>query len=116
MPHQSCSSVAEARIEYTLNMFGHLVDAHSYTALDMVFTADAVANFATPAGYIQGLSAIEQGLEKSLSETVSQHALSTYVIKVLDTNSTEATAITYLQGTIFGQGGMKGQFLTTFGS
>lgn len=113
---RSASSDAIVEIEYALNLFAHLVDTHKYTSLGLVFTTDAVADFATPAGYIDGLATIEQGLQDALGGTVSQHTLSTYVIKVLDTDSTRATADTYLEGTVFGQGNATGQYLTTFGS
>ncbi len=113
---QNCSRIASVEIEHTLSLFAHLVDTHNYTSLDLVFTPDAVADFATPAGYINGLPTIEHGLQESLGRSISQHALSTYLIKVIDTDPLSATAVTYLQGTFFGQGNETGQYLTSFGS
>ena len=111
----NCSSIANLEIEFTLNLFAYLVDTHNYTSLDMVFTPDAMADFATPIGAINGRSMIEQYLQEKLGRTISQHALSTHIIRTLDTNCRRATAVTYLQGTIFGQGNITGQYLTTFG-
>lgn len=115
MPPQKRSATATNNIEYTINLFAYLVDTHNYTSLDSVFTSNAVADFATSAGYITGLPTIKQDLQKSLGSTISQHSLSTCIIKVLETDATKATAITYLQGTIFGQGNSTGQYMTTFG-
>lgn len=97
-------------------MFSHYVDNHDYAMLHMVFTEEAVANFATSAGYVKGLPLIEQGLREALCDTISQHFLSTYMIDVLCPDTTKATSITYLQGIIFGQGNLTGQLLTTYGS
>ncbi|MCJ1419857.1 hypothetical protein MMC32_006213 [Xylographa parallela] len=112
---QAALNTATIDIVYTLNLFSLSVDSHNYTILDSVFTADAVADFATTAGYVKGLSTIQEGLQAALAGTVSQHALSTYIIDVHEDTST-ATATTYLQGTFFGQGNFTGQYVTAFGS
>ncbi len=111
----NCSSITNVEIEYTLNLFAYLVDTHNYTSLDMVFTSDAMANFATPIGAIVGRPMIEQYLQEELGRIISQHALSTHIIRTLETDCGRATAITYLQGTFFGQGNATGQYMTTFG-
>lgn len=111
----NCSRLANIDIEYTLNLFANVVDTHDFSSLAMVFSSNAVANFSTSAGSLDGLPMIEQYLRKSLGNTVSQHALSTHVIRVLDRDCTSASAITYLQGSIFGQGNETGTSLTTFG-
>ena len=102
-------------IEQTLDLFSHSVDNHDFTLLDSVFSLDAVANFATPAGFVDGLPAIKALLQKVLTGTVSQHALSTPIIRVASDQSTTASSSTYLQGTFFGQGNLTGQVLRTYG-
>lgn len=102
-------------IEQTLNLFSRSVDTHDYALLDSIFTPDAVANFATPAGFIDGLSAIKTELQTALMGTVSQHTLSTHMISVAGGQATTASATTYLQGTFFGQGNLTGQIQTTYG-
>ena len=113
--YSESSTIAEVEIENTLNLFSYYVDTHNYAMLSLVFSSDAVADFATSAGYIKGLNSIQQGLEVTLGGTVSQHALSTYIINVVDEDRRKATAISYLQGTIFGQANLTGQYLTTYG-
>ena len=115
IPYSTSSTIAEVEIENTLNLFSYYVDTHNYAMLDLVFSSDAVADFATSAGYIKGLNSIQQGLEATLGGTASQHALSTYIINVVDDDGMEATAISYLQGTIFGQANLTGQYLITYG-
>lgn len=102
-------------IEQTLNLFARSVDTHDYTLLDSVFSPNAVANFATSAGCIDGLPAIKVFLQNTLTGTVSQHALSTHMINVGGNQTTTASASTYLQGTFFGQGNLTGQIQTTYG-
>ena len=116
IPYSNPSSIVEVDIENTLNLFSYCVDTHNYTMLDLVFSSDAVADFATSAGYVKGLSSIQKGLEAALGGTTSQHSLSTYIINVQDHDTTEATASSYLQGAIFGQGNLTGQYLITYGS
>ena len=102
-------------IEQTLNLFARSVDTHDYALLDSVFASDAVANFATPAGFVDGLPAIKTELRTALTGTISQHALSTHMIYVAGGQPTTASARTYLQGTFFGQGNLTGQIQTTYG-
>lgn len=102
-------------IEQTLNIFARSVDTHDYALLDLVFSPDATANFATPAGYVDGLPAIKTELQTALTGTVSQHALSTHMINLASNQSIMASASTYLQGTFFGQGNLTGQIQTTYG-
>ena len=116
IPYSNPSSIVGVEIANTLNLFSYYVDTHNYTMLDLVFTSDAVADFATSAGYVKGLNSIQKGLEAALAGTTSQHSLSTYVINIQDGDMTEATANSYLQGTIFGQGNLTGQYLITYGS
>ena len=102
-------------IEQTLNLFARSVDTHDYALLDSVFSPDATANFATPAGFVDGLPAIKTELQTALTGTVSHHALSTHMISVTGNQNTMASASAYLQGTYFGQGNLTGQIQTTYG-
>lgn len=102
-------------IEQTLNLFARSVDTHDYALLDSVFSPNATANFATSAGYVDGLPAIKAELQTALTGTVSQHTLSTHMINVTGNSNGTASASTYLQGTFFGQGNLTGQILTSHG-
>ena len=102
-------------IEQTLNLFSRSVDDHDYALLDSIFSPNATANFATPAGFVDGLPAIKTELQIALAGSVSQHALSTHMINLTGNQATMASASTYLQGTFFGQGDLTGQIQTTYG-
>lgn len=110
---RSDALLAVVQIQQTLNLFPLAVDSHNYTILDQVFATDATANFATSAGYLQGLTAIKDGLRVSLGNTTSQHAFTTQSIDVV--GGRKASAVTYLTGTFFGKGSYEGQIFTTYG-
>jgi len=106
-------SFAIVEIEQTLNRFSRSVDTHDYPLLNSVFAEDAIANFDDGAGDLQGLLAIKTALQSGFTGTISQHSLSTQLVQV--TSLQKASAISYLQGTFFGQGNLTGQIYTTYG-
>ena len=110
---KSESLLAVIQIQQTLSLFPLAVDDHNYTILNQVFAANATANFATFAEYLQGLPAIKKGLRDSLANSTSQHALTTQSIDVFEDR--KASAVTYITGTFFGQGPYAGQIFTTYG-
>ncbi|KAI9739972.1 MAG: hypothetical protein M1818_005028 [Claussenomyces sp. TS43310] len=101
-------------IQQTLYLFSIAVDTHDLSLLSSIFASDACANFATLAGTVCGLSAIETGLAEFLNGTLSHHDQSATVIDV-DPHSGTANSSIYLQGTFFGRGVLQGQAITTYG-
>jgi len=71
-------------IRDTLSRYPLAVDSKNFTALSLVFTADAVANYSAPLNVLNGLPAIEGTLQQSLAAVGTQHALSTQVIDIVD--------------------------------
>ena len=68
-------------IKQTLNLLSHSVDNDDCTLLESVFSLDAVANFTTPAGFVDGLPATTVFLQNVLTGTIYQHTLSTSTIR-----------------------------------
>ena len=113
LPLSLQTSLAIVEIEQTLNRFSRSVDTHNYSILDTVFTDDAIANFADGTE-LYGLTTIKSALQTGLVGMISQHALSTQQVEV-NSALQQASAVSYLQGTFFGQGNLTGQIYTTYG-
>ncbi|KAM0794144.1 hypothetical protein BDR22DRAFT_876775 [Usnea florida] len=81
-----------ASIEPPASLFSHSVDNHNCTLLELVFSLDAVANFVTPASFVDGLATTEVFLQSVLTGTVNQHAFSASTISVASNQSTTASS------------------------
>ncbi|MCJ1355501.1 MAG: hypothetical protein MMC33_005493 [Icmadophila ericetorum] len=113
LPLSLQTSLAIVEIEQTLNRFSRSVDTHDYSILDTVFTDDAIANFADGTE-LYNLTTIKSALQAGLVGMISQHALSTQQVEV-NSALQQASTVSYLQGTFFGQGNLTGQIYTTYG-
>ena len=107
------STNAIQEVEHTLNAFSHAVDNHDFNLLELVFAPNATANFDDGRGTLRGLTAISKQLQFGLTGTITHHSLSTQLVRL--TSPTTASAVSYLQGTFFGQGNLAGQISTTYG-
>ncbi|MCJ1326613.1 hypothetical protein MMC10_003278 [Thelotrema lepadinum] len=113
LPTLKTNSLVIAEIEQTLNRFSLAVDTHDWNMLSTVFTRDAVGIFGPGAPQIEGLSTLTQALRAQLEGTISLHFLSTQTVD--HTGPRSVFAVSYLQGTFFGQGNLTGQTYTTYG-
>ena len=99
---------AQDQIRNTLAHYPLAIDGKNFAALNLVFTADAVANYSAPLNVLNGLKAIETTLELNLRPVLSQHALSTQVIEI-STGGKSAKSVTYYTASHFGQGAKVGK-------
>ncbi|KAK4546749.1 hypothetical protein LTR36_001481 [Oleoguttula mirabilis] len=88
------------------------IDSKEFALLGDVFTQDVVANYGSGVGVLQGLSAVERGLQESLAPVTTQHALSTTVI---DVYGSSANSTTYFTASHFGRGVYEGANLYAYG-
>ena len=110
MPVESAVSIIH--IQQTLNLYPLSVDNKNYALFARIFTHNVTANLLCLLP-TTSLPAMRSQISKSLAGLVSQHALTTQSISVL--NATEAKALTYLTATFFGQGNQTGHVLTIYG-
>ena len=96
------------QIRNTMAHYPLAIDGKNFAALDLVFAADAVANYSTPLNVLTGLPQIEAVLEQALAPVLSQHALSTQVIEIEKGGET-AKSVTYFTASQFGMGNMTGK-------
>ncbi|KAJ7213442.1 hypothetical protein GGX14DRAFT_618686 [Mycena pura] len=89
------------------------IDGKNFSALDLVFAADAVANYSAPLGVLTPLATIQAVLASTLEKVTVQHALSTQVIELLSEG--EAFSVTYFTSTHFGMGAYEGEMVVAHG-
>ncbi|KAJ7213438.1 hypothetical protein GGX14DRAFT_618668 [Mycena pura] len=100
-------------IRTTMGHYPLSIDGKNFTALALVFAADAVANYSAPLGVLTPLETIQAVLESSLEKVTTQHALSTQVIELLSEG--EAFSVTYFTATHFGVGVYEGEIAVAYG-
>ena len=101
-------------IQNTINTYPLAIDSKNFSALSLVFTPDAVANYSAPLGVLHGLPNIQYILAKNLAPVTTQHALSTMVVD-LGADGTSARTKTYYTATHFGHGLSDGQIYVAYG-
>ncbi|KAJ6474882.1 hypothetical protein C8R45DRAFT_834758, partial [Mycena sanguinolenta] len=89
------------------------IDGKNFTALALVFAADAVANYSAPLGVLTPLAIIQAVLAKRLEKITTQHAMSTQVIEVL--SESEAFSVTYYTAMHFGMGVYESEIAVAYG-
>ena len=101
------------QIRNTLAHYPLAIDGKNFDALDLVFTADAVANYSAPLYVLSGLDEIMRVLQRSLSPVLSQHTYGTQVIEIEKGRKT-AKALTYFTANHFGVGNSTGKVCHPF--
>ena len=96
------------QIRNTLAHYPAAIDGKNFAALNLVFTADAVANYSAPLNVLNGLQAIETTLKTNLALVLTQHALSTQIIEI-ETSGLQARSVTYFTASQFGTGAKAGK-------
>ncbi|KAI6767669.1 hypothetical protein HG530_005678 [Fusarium avenaceum] len=81
-------------IRNTIAYYAIACDDKDWALLDLVFTSDCIVQYPEPLGPINGLQALKETLEKTISHLSTQHALSTQVIRI--TSDKTAVATTYI--------------------
>lgn len=99
-------------IQQSLGLFAVAIDLKQFDLLDVVFSANATANF-TGHSVIVGVSTIKAYLSKGLAGLKSQHNLGSLYINM--TGPDKATSYNWLHGTFFGTGNASGQTFSNFG-
>ncbi|KAG0652999.1 hypothetical protein D0Z07_0532 [Hyphodiscus hymeniophilus] len=69
-------------IRNTLAHYPLAIDEKRFSALSLVFTPDAVANYSAPLNVLTGLPMIEDVLEADLRVVSTQHSYGTQLIEV----------------------------------
>ena len=88
-------------IHQTLHTYPLAIDSKDFGLLSEVFTPTAVANYTGPLSNLDGLPAIQAGLNASVAALFSQHLLGTTVIDIHQNKNT-ANSTTYFQASLFG--------------
>lgn len=104
--------IYELQIRNTLAHYPLAIDGKNFSALDLVFAPDVVANYSPPLGVVTGLENVMKVLESALEKVTSQHALSTTVVEILDGG--RAKTLSYLTANQFGTGVYTGQVSWVF--
>lgn len=99
--------IYELQIRNTLAHYPLAIDGKNFSALNLVFVPDVVANYSPPLGVVTGLHNVMKVLESALEKVTTQHALSTTVVEILDGG--RAKTLSYLTATHFGRGIYAGQ-------
>ena len=96
------------QIRNTLAHYPLAIDGKNFAALNLFYTADAVANYSAPINVVTGLPAIEAALEQSLRAVLTQHSYGTQVIEI-EKGKTRARSLTYFTATHLGIGNATGK-------
>ncbi|EED18845.1 hypothetical protein TSTA_125590 [Talaromyces stipitatus ATCC 10500] len=96
-------TLAITEIKNVQSLYGTIIDAKTMKDLSRVFTEDAVANYTVLGiGILTGLPLIIEGMTISQAHDVTQHAMTTSYVDVLDENNANSTA--YLTAETYGTG------------
>jgi hypothetical protein len=105
-------------VEQVLRTFSVAVDTKQWDMLDLVFAANATADFGDGSDIIRGRDTIRDAIREGQELALSQHYLSTIVVRgqrTAQAGKTSAIARSYLQGVFFGTGPLENQTLITYG-
>ncbi|KAF2499782.1 hypothetical protein BU16DRAFT_524231 [Lophium mytilinum] len=90
------------------------LDTKDFERLTEVFTTDVDAVYPFPGGQMKGVEAVQNKIRARLGTVVTQHALTTQIIRFND-DGKSASAETYFTGSHFGHGDFEGQAITAYG-
>ena len=96
------------QIRNTLAHYPLALDGKNFAALNLFYTADAVANYSEPINVVTGLPAIADVVERTLRPVLTQHSYGTQVIEI-EKGKTRARSLTYFTATHFGIGNATGK-------
>ena len=96
------------QIRNTLAHYPLALDGKNFAALDLFYTADAVANYSEPLNVVTGLPEIEAVVERTLRRVLTQHTYGTQIIEI-EKGKTRARSLTYFTATHFGKGNATGK-------
>ena len=114
--HQHPSLTNWEQIHSVLTLYARAIDSKDFGLLSSVFASNAVANFTGPLSNLNGLPAIQAGLEASVAKIDSQHLLGTISIDIVEHgNVVLANSTTYFQASLFGKGQLEGKVLYDYG-
>ncbi|EME38398.1 hypothetical protein DOTSEDRAFT_57502 [Dothistroma septosporum NZE10] len=99
-------------IRNTIATYCIALDTKDFQLLRHVFVEDVDAVY--PFWQIKGVQNVADAIQKRLSPTTTQHALTTQIIEIAE-DGNDAQVTTYFTGTHFGQGRWKGQQVTAWG-
>ena len=100
--------VAANLIRNTLSLYPYAIDGKNFASLSNVFVDNVFTNYSPPVGILNGLPAVEAGIQKQLAPVRTQHLLGTQAIDVKP-GSCEAKSLSYFTATHFGLGKYEGQ-------
>ncbi|CAF9929842.1 MAG: hypothetical protein HETSPECPRED_007469 [Heterodermia speciosa] len=102
------------QIRNTLAHYPLALDGKNFAALDLFYTADAVANYSEPLNVVTGLPQIEAVVERTLRRVLTQHTYGTQVIEI-EKGKTRARSLTYFTATHLGKGNATGKAYYAYG-
>lgn len=105
--------VAIEAIKNTLALYPLAIDGKDFSALSLVFSTDAVANYSAPLNVLAPLSTIESVLEASLAAVATQHSYGTQVVQMF--GPCVARTVTYFRAAHFGVGVYEGEVVYAYG-
>lgn len=90
-------------IRNKLALYTYILDGQQFSALNQIFTDDAMANYSNPIGLLNGLDEIKDGLGKSQALfQSSQTLLGSVFVEVVDEH--DAWSVTYFRSMRFSTG------------
>ncbi|KAI9842015.1 MAG: hypothetical protein M1837_007511 [Sclerophora amabilis] len=109
-------------IRQTLAHYAVALDAKDFAGFDRVFTEDVFAAYGPGPGDLNGLQQLKEGVEKAMSPVTSQHALTTQLIDLHDSESgrhgngsSSANSTTFFTSSLFGTGEYEGEIVYAYG-
>lgn len=109
------SAKDELEIRNKLSLYAIALDTKDFALLNQVFTTDVVIDYQVPdTGFLRGLPAVKAYLVKALTGFVTQHAMSSTVVEVVN-KAGDVNSTVYLVATDFGQGNLTGSAAFVYG-
>jgi len=105
-------------VEQVLRTFSVAIDTKQWDMLELVFAANATADFGDGSDIIRGRNTIRDAIREGQELAISQHYLSTITVRsqrTVQSGKASAFARSYLQGVFFGTGPLENQTLITYG-
>ena len=103
-------------IHSTLTLYARAIDTKDFGLLSSVFASNAVANYTGSLSNLNGLPAIESGLQTAVAKIDTQHLLGSISIEsIAHGDVVVANSTTYFQASLFGKGSLLGKVLYQYG-
>ena len=104
------------QIESTLTLYARAIDTKDFALLSSVFASNAFANYTGYLSNLNGLPAIQAGLETAVAKIDTQHLLGSIGIDIAEHGDVVvANSTTYFQASLFGKGPLVGKVLYQYG-